>query len=199
MSFPIAGPPLTPSSERIALKYKQGVMQSPLSGATTIINNFAEWHVELGFAPQTLAQARKMEAWRNSLQGSVGTFLWSPVGASKPLTGRTLASTAYAMGNALVVTGWAANGASGLVAGDYLSISNTLFQITNAPANADGSGNCTLTVAPQLRKDFAAGSAVEFVAPTCLLRMTGSDDEAAGMSRDIDASYPDAIKAVQAL
>jgi len=200
MVFPLSAPPLTPATESIELKHYQSAQKSPYTGHQTVVENFAEWIVELGFAPQRAnsTAAKAFLAWRDSLRGSLGTFLYQPHGSGLALTGKTLASAGNAYSNEILVGGWTASQASGLNAGDYLSISNNLFRIVAAPATANGSGQCTLSLEPRLKVTFASSTAVNFATPTVKLRLA-NEDETAGYSRDVDALTLPTIKATEAI
>lgn len=178
----------------------QGVMRSPYSGATTVIDNFAEWEFVLGFPPVSSTGAKPFLAWFNSLQGAIGTFTYTPHGAGKAITGKTVYSTGFAYANSIIVTGWSAGAATGLVAGDWFTLSSKLFQITAVGANADGSGHATITFEPSLRANVASTTAVNFATPTVVLRVQ-TDNKAGGGGSSLgpDGIAFDALTATEAL
>lgn len=161
-------------------------MRSPYSGSQTIIQNYSEWTLELGFAPQPVDAAKAHLAWRDSLKGSIGSFYYQPRGSGKQITGKTLSLAAYAHGETISVGGWAANAQTGLVAGDYLSLGDKLFRITIAPTVASAAGVAVLEIAPMLRKDFPAGTTVNFVNPRATMRIVDDQETGSGYSRDPD-------------
>lgn len=199
-SYPISAPPLTPATEGIELKHHQTAQRSPFTGHVTVVQNYSEWIVEIGFPPLRAGSsaAKAFLAWRDSLRGEVGTFLYQPHGSGVAITGKTLAGAGNATANEILVGGWTASAASGLSAGDYLSINNALFRIVSAPANANGSGQCTISVEPRLKATFTSGTAVNFATPTTKLRLANSDDQT-GYSRDCDAIRFPTLRAVEAI
>jgi hypothetical protein len=199
MSFQVSSPPLVPQTERLVLAHNQNTGHSPFTGDQHITEQFSQWHLELGFPPVKPATARAFMAWRNSLRGSLGVFPYSPKGGGLNITGKTLASTGNPYSNVILVGGWSSGQASGLVVGHYLSLNNKLFQMTAVPANASGSGQCTISIEPRLRTSFAAGTAVNFVTPTGLFRLDASDGGGGGYSRDVDAVMLDMLVAIEAL
>jgi len=197
-TYPINPPPVVASTETLRLAHNQGIMISPFSGNQVTVNNFAEWSLELGFNPMSEANAKAFTAWRASLRGATGTFLYQPHGSGKNLNGRTLAATAFPYSQTISVGGWAAGAASQLVGGDYLSINNTLFQIITAPAVADGNGRVLIEVSPNTRTQFATGSSVNFSSPKGRFRLIEGQD-GAGISRDADTVSVGTLSAREAL
>lgn len=199
VTYPLSAVPVTPTTEDFTLLRKQGISQSPFSGATTVINNFAQWQVQLGFAPvrRGSSQERAMQAWVLSLRGSEGSFLYYPVDAGKPIAGKTLYDTGYAESSSVLVTGWTGSEATGLAAGDYFSIGNKLYCITQAPVNATG-GNATISFEPPLRANASPGSTVNFATPRVEMRLAGGDG-GQGASKDPEVTYLKPISAVEVL
>lgn len=127
--YPIGDFPLTPSTEKLTLLPKQGVTQSPFTGASQVINNFTQWQLEVTFpaVDRGSVEEREMMAWIVSLRGVQGSFLYYPVDQGKLITGKTVFSTGYAESSSIVLTGWSGSAPSGLEAGDYFSLGNKLF------------------------------------------------------------------------
>lgn len=198
-TYPLGPTPLTPSSEDLTLLRKQGISQSIFSGATQIINNFAQWQVELGFNPvyRGSDEEREMNAWLFSLKGSEGSFLYFPVDSGKDITGKTLFNPGFAESTSILVSGWTGSEATGLEAGDYFSIGNKLFCITGVPVNATG-GNVTITFEPALRNNVAQGSTVNFFDPRVEVRLAGGEG-GQGSNKSPEFTYIKPIQAVEVL
>lgn len=198
--YPIGAAPLDPSVEDLTLFNKQGISQSVFTGATNVINNFSQWQLQMTFPPVARGSAdeREMMAWLVSLRGSEGSFLYYPVDKGNGQTGKTLYSPGFAESSSIVVTGWSGSAATGLNVGDYFSIGNKLFCVTQAPINATG-GNATISFAPPLRADVATGSIVNFLTPRIEMRLAGGDG-GQGYSKDADGfTYFKPVVAVEAL
>jgi hypothetical protein len=142
--------------------------------------------LELGFAACTKADANAMMAWVDSLLGGIGTFTYSPPGEGVSVTGVTLNGIAHAYSNVINVSGLSSP--PNLI-GQLISIQNRLYRI-----NAYDS--TSLSITPSIRADIASGTAVNFTSPTGTFRLAGENPP--GISRDVDARYPDGITAVEA-
>lgn len=200
-TFPISAPPVSVAAEQIGLTQKYTAMSSPFSGAYVSTSlGFSQWHVEISFPPihpTNMASAKAFMSWLDSLQGSRGYFTYQPFGSGVALTGKTLSSTANAMTNTINVGGWSASQATGLAAGDYLTISNQMFRIVSAPASANGSGIATLSIEPFVRLTISSGNTVNFQTPTVNLRVD-AEDQSMAMSRDPEAIYLPTLKCIEA-
>ncbi|MEV5030987.1 hypothetical protein MRBLMC3_000141 [Sphingobium sp. LMC3-1-1.1] len=198
-TYPISGPPITPSTEDIKLVNNQGVAQSPFSGHASIVNNFSQWQVQLSFPNQKRGSsiAKEHVAWVMSLNGTMGSFLYQPHGSGKAIVGKSLYNGAYAESNVIAVKGWTGSEATGLEVGDYFSINNSLHQITVVPTNAT-SGRANIEFQPPLRKDYAADAIVEFANPKTELRLA-SGDEFNGYSQDAEVMHLRSLSCVQKL
>jgi hypothetical protein len=175
-------------------------MKSPHTGAMVVVDNYSEWIVELSFPAQSrsTSAAKAFMAWFDSLQGARGSFTYRPQGSGKNVTGKTLAATANAYTNEILVGGWAANSATGLENGDYLGLSGKLYRISSVSPITNGSGQVTVSIEPSVRVAVASGAAVNFANPTVTLRLT-LDDGMGGYSTDPDAIYLDSIMCSEVL
>jgi hypothetical protein len=198
-SYPISGPPITAVNEVIALHRTQGLMRSPFTGTSVIVDTFAEWTIQLAFPPVTVATSKIFNAWRDSLRGGLGTFLYHPHAASLPISGKTLSGVAYAYSNDITIGGWSGSQPSLLGVGEFLSIANNLHRIIACPPSAT-SGICTISIEPSIRVDIASGTAVNFTAPTGVFRLVDSGNNgAAGYATSPDYVTLDPVSAVTAL
>lgn len=137
-----------------------------------------------------IPRAEVIAAWGLSLQGMVGSFRFYPNRTIvSGLTGRTVATKAYATNNAVSVTGWAAGALSTLRVGQWLTIGAQLLRITEAAAVADTDGRVTVRFEPALRADFATGTAVEFARPFGVFRLATTDSPAYTLDPDRIADF----------
>lgn len=198
-TFPLGPPPAIAASERISLKHNYNFQKSPYSGAVSATTQgYTEWSFEIGYPPMSYAKAQTFMAWVDSLRGQYGTFTYQPRKSGLAVTGKTLFSTAFATTTDIIVSGWAGTQSSGLVVGAFLSFGGQFFRITAAPLNST-LGKCTISIEPPVRVNIAAATPIEFATPTITLRMEGGENgQAAGVSHDPEASYVDAISAVEA-
>lgn len=198
-TYPLPSIPLTPATEDITLFRKQGIAQSPFSGHSSIINNYAQWSVNLTFPTQKRGsdKAKEMIAWLASLRGSEGSFLYQPSDAGKPVTGKSLLTTGFADSNAINVAGWVESQALGVGVGDYFSINNQLYLITSAPELAT-SGHATINFEPALRDEVEAGTTVNFETPKVELRWVGGDGSP-GYNNDASFTYFKALNCAQVI
>lgn len=185
MPYPISSPPLTAATETVALRQQYSFAESPFSGAqVTTSYGFTQWQVTIGFPPVNPTQAKTFMAWLDSLKGQQGSFTYRPVGSGvASVTGKSLSSTAFQTTDAVNVGGFAANGATGLSAGDYCQIGTQFFRIVSVGATANGSGIATVGIEPYVRTTYAAGTPVNFATPEVRLRLAQSE-EAPAQSRD---------------
>lgn len=120
--------------------------------------------------------AETISAWLLSLKGQAGSFRYSPRGSRlSNLTGKTLALRGYAYNDTISVKGWAANQATSLRLGQWLTIGTQLMRIVEAGAFADANGATTITVSPFLRTNYAANTAVNFNAPFGVFSLATAD------------------------
>lgn len=197
-TFPINTPPVTPATEAIGLKNQSVYSVSPFSGAqVTTTLGYTEWHVTLGFAPCSAAQAKAFMAWLDSLQGVRGSFMYQPHGSGVAITGKTLSAAANATTTTVNVGGWIALQAIALTAGDYVQIGGQFFRITSVPATANGSGVATIAIEPPVRTTIPISTSVNFASPSLELRVV-ANDETPMLSRDVDFRYLPTLNCVEA-
>lgn len=150
-----------------------------------VVNTASQWTLEWQWPQMKHAQAEAVIAWLISLRGQIGTFRYRPrQSVASNLSGRTLAVAGYAYNNAISVGGWAAGGSTLLRAGQFFQVGDQLLRITDAAKNADGSGRVTISFEPELRRNVAAGAAVNFANPAGLFRLASPDG--AGFTLDPD-------------
>lgn len=199
-SYPISAPPIQALSERIQLVYNQSPMRSPFSGHTQIINNYAEWEVELSFPAQRRGSqaVRNFTAWLDQLNGIIGTFVYTPHNASKPIVA-ALQTKGFAYSTEINLTGWSANAPTLIAAGDYFTLGGQMHRLTAAPASANGAGHATVSFVPPLRADRNAGMGANFANPAVTLRLTDPESSGSIVTTDVQASYLQTIVAREAI
>jgi hypothetical protein len=74
---------------------------------------------------------------------------------------------------ALVTRGWQPNVYGQLNPGDYIQVGLRLHQVT-AQVNSDSSGNATISIWPSLRETPADGTALGFVNPVGVFRLSSN-------------------------
>lgn len=171
-SYPIKFTPVTPSSERLTLVNKQSVQASPYSGATSIVNNYAYWALELNFPRMSATKAMAHSAWLDSLNGSTGTFRYKPNAGIVPnARALSLSAASFPMANIVSVGGFDANAATGLLPGQFVSIGDQLLRLSVAPAMADGQGRVVVEFNPPLGRGKPVGTSVETANPEGIFRL----------------------------
>lgn len=188
-TYPIEFSSSSPRTERLVLNRRQSASESPHTYAVQVVNTASQWVLEWTWPPLRLAEAETVMAWLISLRGQIGTFRYRPrQSRTSTLTGRTLAAVGFAYNAAISVGGWGAGAASQLRPGQFFQVGDQLLRIVEAPTNADGSGRVTISFEPELRRNMASGSPVNFVNPAGLFRLASS--EGAGFTLDPDR-HPD--------
>jgi hypothetical protein len=175
-SFPIDFPPYTAATERFVLNNRQSATESPFTFKKQVVQTASQWSLEWTWPRVSLPRAEAISAWGLSLNGMIGSFRYYPNQTIRStVAGKSLAITGYAYNDTISVGGWSANSLSGLRKGQWFTIGDQLLKIIDANALADASGRVTLTFKPQLRKDYSAGTALEFVRPFGVFNMAASE------------------------
>jgi hypothetical protein len=177
-TYPLSFPAVTPNSERLAVNRRQAAIASNFSLVQQTINTASQWTLTWTWPPMRQNVAERLRAWLNSLRGQVGYFRYYPrQTVTSTLTGRKVAETAYAYLSAVAMGGWVAGQASQLRIGQLFSIGSQLFEVTDAPANADSNGQCLVQFEPALRQTYAVDTDVEFFRPSGLFRLNSSEGQ----------------------
>lgn len=176
MIYPLTTFPKSPATEKLVLNRRQSRAESPWTYSGSTVDTAAQWSLEWTWPSMSLAKAEACAGWLLSLKGQIGSFRYSPrQHVRSTLVGITLAQPGYAYNDTIRVKGWAANAATGLRVGQWLSIGTQLLRVIEAGAFADAAGATTITVSPFLRATFATGTAVEFVAPAGVFSLATPD------------------------
>ena len=134
---------------------------------------------ELRYPPLTEAEFRTLQTMRRKLNGPEGTFLmaWPGLGTLGTVTGTPVVNGAGQTGTDIAVRGLTPNSTGNLVAGDPLQLGAGLaarMHVVLDDVDADGSGNATISVWPQVKaaQPLFAGQAIVTASPVGLWRLT---------------------------
>ncbi len=187
--YPIAFPGKAPATQRLILNRRQSATESPWTYAVQVVQTSSQWVLEWSWPRMPHPVAEAIAAWLLSLKGQVGTFRYMPRQAyGSTLTGKGLAVTAFSYNDTIRVSGWAANAEAGVRAGQFFTLGNQLLRVTEAGAFADSLGTITINFEPELRRQYTAGTTVNFSAPFGIFRLNSS--EGIGYTLDPDR-HPD--------
>jgi hypothetical protein len=111
------------------------------------------WEGQFDLPQMTRSQAGVWTGFLTQLHGQAGVFLLGDPNASKPMgmpVGLPVVNGASQTGFTLVTRGWRASAPHVLLTGDYIQVGYRLYMVQE-PVSADGSGNATIKIWPQLR------------------------------------------------
>ncbi len=147
---------------------------SPFSGSQQIQDWRGRWWVyEIEFSTTQGANARRLSAFFDALQGPVGTFTFRDPSIQNPSgLGSPVVNGAGQTGTTLVTSGWSG---TGLRVGDFFSLGTlSALRLYRVTADAVPSGGAaTLQFVPVLRASPANGAALNVTNPGVLLRLAG--------------------------
>lgn len=194
-SYPLTVP--TKGYSRVAARLNNAgvaATRSPFTGARQVYKNQGVWwEFEITLPPLPEAAAGEWTAFISEMNGIQGTALL-PVkrtfqGAA---SGTVSVDGAAQSGETLTVDGLTPGLANVFKAGDFISFKSDgtdagtrLHQVIR-DASADSSGQCTLTIRPELRESPNDDVEVEYTSPKCLVFMT---DNAVGWEWDAARNY----------
>lgn len=133
--------------------------------------SFLEASVSL--PPLTHVQAQSWIAWTLQCKGQAGVFQIGDAAATAPLgtaAGTPQVNGANQAGYTLATDGWTASAAGVLLAGDWVQVGYRLYRNLDT-VNANGSGQATLNLWPQLRESPADNAALVLTNTTGLFRL----------------------------
>lgn len=176
MIYPIEFPARAPSTERLVLNRRQSGAESNFTFKQQIVHTASQWVLEWSWPPMTYANAESISGWLLSLKGQIGTFRYYPrQRLASALAGKSLALAGYAYNDSISVGGWPVNAASGLRVGQFFQLGDQLLRIVAAGANADAAGKVIISFEPELRLNYATGTAVNFANPSAVFRLSTAD------------------------
>ncbi|HEV8189437.1 MAG TPA: hypothetical protein VGP83_16910 [Pyrinomonadaceae bacterium] len=114
----------------------------------------------ISLPPLTQKQAQQWIAFLMGLRGQLNVFMWGDPLATAPAgsaAGSPLVSGDGQKGFSLATSGWTANAVGVLLPGDWLQIGQRLYR-TLLAADADATGNATISIWPPLRESPVDGA-----------------------------------------
>lgn len=167
MDWPVT---LEPTRIDWELESNSFVHTSTLSNAQQVVDHAGDfWACTLYFEFLNRQTERELSAVVGSMRGMAGTVkvpTWTRERTDD--IGTPVVVTANA--NAFIVTlGGLTASVLAFRAGDYINIGTQLFEVVK-DATADGSGQAVVELNRRVRATQAAGAAVEYKAPYCIMR-----------------------------
>lgn len=160
------------------------------------------WVMDLGFMPNTRAEAEEISAFMLKLNGREGTFLLGVSTATLPRgtpTGAPVVAGGSQSGKVLNIDGMTASSTGNYLVGDYIQLGSgvltRLYKILDASVDADGAGAATIDIWPRLRESPADNEPIISTNSRGTFRLGNNE-----MSWDISlpAFYEHAFTAIEA-
>lgn len=160
------------------------------------------WIMDLGFMPNTRADAEELSAFMLKLNGREGTFLLGVSTATSPRgtpTGAPIVAGGSQSGKVLNIDGMTASSTGNYLVGDYIQLGSgvltRLYKILNASVDADGAGAASIDIWPRLRESPSDNEPIVSTNPRGTFRLGGNE-----MAWDIGlpALYEHAFTAIEA-
>lgn len=174
ITLPLAVPTTpAPTDTDINLDYAIASASSPFTkGSHSVDWGGRVWHARVTLPPMTRAVAAPWLAFFKRMRGRANYCLlgdWDRRTARGNPAGSPLVDGASQTGNGIAVKGFSA-GAT-LLEEDHIQIENRLYAVV-ANFTADGSGEGTIQIEPNLRSSPADGAVITVSSPKGLFRMT---------------------------
>ncbi len=136
-------------------KYNRGRIEGP---------NRAYWQIDITTPRLPYAEAMGVAAYLDSLKGSLEIIeVPNPLPELVTRTGLTTLTIDDQESKAIQITGFGSNQQNAVVAGDFIkhSASQKIHRIVDT-SNANGAGNVTATITPELYADTVAGGVLKY-------------------------------------
>jgi len=185
ITYPLTFPTHTGiASVRMRMIRASVLSMSPFTFAQqTLQHSGQRWEADISLPPMDKARAKAWIGWLASLNGYQGTFLMGDPDGALPMGtagGTPLVNGAGQTGSTLTVDGASAGSTGWLLAGDYFQLgsgsTSTLHMVTQ-DADADGSGNVTLEIFPEIRTAQDDDAALTIINPKGLFRLNGPNTD----------------------
>jgi len=184
---PLSFPSVGITNLNMRLKRSVAVSESPFSfDQQAYEHQGARWECEVTLPPLNHAEAKAVQAFIVGLKGRSGTFTFGSPLHSSP----SASSVASAPIRAESFTTTAGSG--GVAAGDYFQLGDYLYMAT---ANKSSGAN-VLSFQPPLRAAVTTTTALDFILPKSLWRLSSND---IGWSVDTASIYGFTFAFVEAL
>lgn len=185
--MPLSFPSVGITNLNMRLKRSVAVSESPFSfDQQAYEHQGARWECEVTLPPLNHAEAKAVQAFIVGLKGRSGTFTFGSPLHSSP----SASSVASAPIRAESFTTTAGSG--GVAAGDYFQLGDYLYMAT---ANKSSGAN-VLSFQPPLRAAVTTTTALDFILPKSLWRLSSND---IGWSVDTASIYGFTFAFVEAL
>lgn len=204
MTYPLTFPENCVSMVVMSMQFVNSESQSPF----TLEQQFypwgaQQWVVDMTNTPvKDYTTAQDFIAFMLKLRGKYGTFLLgdpSYTTAQGAWSGTPVVDGSGQFGSTLLIRGASINITNYAVRGDYIQIGTglnaRLYKVLEN-ANSDGSGDVSLTVAPDVRPNTADGAAIITTNPKGLFRSSSNEPS---WSYDTDKIFRFAFSAVEAI
>jgi hypothetical protein len=182
ITYPLALPPL-PSFAKISITMEDviGENESPFDySAQTYDWNADRLSLSAALPPMPASLARAWVAWLAALRGKVGTFLAYDTSQPNPRgsgAGVPIVSGNGQAGRQLVIRGLQPNAVDVLRSADWIQLgvgAAAHAHMVLTDSSADGGGNCTLNIYPQLRVSPNDGDPINLNKACGVFRLTSN-------------------------
>lgn len=192
------------SAFKLELRTAVARTESPFSYAEKVVKYSGEiWQIEASIPACGRATAEIYNAFLFALKGKYGTFLIGDPNATSPrgsVAGTPLVKGAHTLGdNTILLDGFTPSATGVLLKGDYIQFgtgSNARLYKSLGDYNADGSGEITVDIVPNLRVALTDNQAVITSNTVGLFRLA-SNVSAIDISRG--SLYNSTFRAMEAL
>ena len=164
-------PSITPNATELGILFNTKTFTSPLSGYTqTVSREGARWFLRMTFNDLQGADRSILRAFLAEMEGQVNRAEITDhayTGARGALGGTPLVKGVDQTGSSLITDGWP-NSTLVLKAGDLFSYDNGTnkeLKMVTADGTSDGSGNLTLSIAPEIHTSPANNATITVVDP----------------------------------
>ena len=187
---------ILPSTVQFGLRSNTQVFQSPFTSSTqTVRMPGAAWYGRAVFDDMEADEARELISFLTTLQGMDGRFYFADLShreprgsmASSTLTPRIRGGSQT--GSTLAIDGLPANLSAAFVKGDYIAFDTSQgreLHMVTATANANSSGQSTLSITPNIRTSPADNAVVAYrtvvnggidnTDTSCIVRLVNDDN-----------------------
>lgn len=175
-----------------------GVSKSPftfVSQAQKYPGQF--WGLEVTLRPMAREEVEPIIAFLLALNGPYGSFTYGPPLASDPMgvpSGTPVVKGADQTGGELLTDGWTPSAEGLLLAGDYIQLGTRLHKVLT-DVDADGSGNATIDIWPNLRESPADNSTI--ITSDCVGVFRLAENSYSLWSADIERMHLTGFSAVE--
>jgi hypothetical protein len=159
-TYPLDFPNISVSDLMMRLVRIQAASSSPFTGKQQVISHQGVyWEAEIGLPPMEMKDARQFIAWYHQLRGLEGSFYLPNLDGNLGIHESSLLLSGKYSPNHILGEGFAPDTIGALKAGDFISISNELKQLTK-DVDATSSGHGHLYFEPAARDYLSIGESI---------------------------------------